>query len=54
MLVLCGEEDRYNCAELASYYPSTFDDMPEPEVMPDALPADDAAASPEAAEAATK
>lgn len=33
MLVLCGEEDRYNCAELASYYPSTFDDMPEPELQ---------------------
>ena len=33
MLVLCGEEDQYTGAELASYYPSTFDDMPEPELQ---------------------
>lgn len=31
--MLCGEEDQYNSAELASYYPSTFDDMPEPELQ---------------------
>lgn len=32
-MVLCGEEDRYTGAELASYYPATFDDLPEPELQ---------------------
>eukprot|EP01046_Picozoa_sp_COSAG06_P053030 COSAG06_NODE_9069_length_1995_cov_2.153481_2_plen_114_part_00 len=32
-MVLCGEPDQYQGAQLASYYPSTFDDMPEPETQ---------------------
>jgi hypothetical protein len=32
-MVLCGEPDQYQGAELASYYPATFDDMPEPETQ---------------------
>lgn len=33
LMVACGEQDQYSCAELASYYPSTFDDLPEPELQ---------------------
>ena len=33
LMVVCGEQDQYACAELASYYPSTFDDLPEPELQ---------------------